>query len=76
MAPGVNVLSSVPHTFCDDRHHRMLGLHAEHVDGRAAPGRDCGRSPATHPDWEAWQVNSVTLELGDVAHAVLYAFGK
>ena len=62
VAPGVNVLSSIPHQFCDDpgttgcwAFFQGTSMATPHLAGMAAVVRQ------THPDWQAWQVRSAIV---------------
>ena len=65
VAPGVNVLSSIPGSFCDagTQPRRLLGVLLRHVDGQPAPRRYGGRRPAGPP-----ALGRVAGPLGDHQH--------
>jgi minor extracellular serine protease Vpr len=58
VAPGVNVLSSIPHQFCDAgpagcwAFFQGTSMASPHLAGTAAVVRQA------HPNWDAWQVRS------------------
>jgi len=67
VAPGVNVLSSIPSAFCDTTvdtggcfaFFQGTSMATPHLAGSAAVVR------AAHPDWAAWQVRSAIVNTAD-----------
>jgi subtilisin family serine protease len=71
VAPGVNVLSSIPMSYCDNdvegcwAFFQGTSMASPHLAGMAAVVR------AAHPGWDAWQVRSAianTAKLGVLTH--------
>lgn len=62
-APGVNVLSSIPSSFCDGSpcfaFFQGTSMATPHLAGAAAVVRQ------QHPDWAAWQVRSAIVNTAD-----------
>lgn len=67
VAPGVNVLSSIPHQFCDptvDTHgcfafFQGTSMATPHLAGSAAVVK------WAHPTWDAWQIRSAIVNTAD-----------
>jgi minor extracellular serine protease Vpr len=66
MAPGVNVLSSIPEAFCDhtiDTHcfafFNGTSMATPHLAGSTAVVK------GAHPDWDAWQIRSAIVNTAD-----------
>lgn len=69
VAPGGNVLSSIPRSYCADEDDTLpescwafmsgTSMASPHLAGMAAVVRDA------HPDWEAWQVRSAIINTAD-----------
>jgi minor extracellular serine protease Vpr len=66
VAPGVNVLSSIPHAFCDNpgttgcwAFFQGTSMATPHLAGTAAVVR------RAHPSWDAWQVRSAIVNTAD-----------
>jgi minor extracellular serine protease Vpr len=63
MAPGENVLSSIPAAFCETApcfaFFNGTSMATPHLAGSAAVVR------AAHPDWEAWEVRSAIVNTAD-----------
>jgi minor extracellular serine protease Vpr len=63
VAPGVNVLSSIPHQFCDAppcfAFFQGTSMATPHLAGSAAVVR------GAHPTWAAWQVRSAVVNTAD-----------
>jgi subtilisin family serine protease len=64
VAPGVNVLSSIPHQFCAAppcfAFFQGTSMATPHLAGSAAVVR------GAHPDWAAWQIRSAVVNNADV----------
>jgi subtilisin family serine protease len=74
VAPGVNVLSSIPQSYCDKNvdcfaFFQGTSMASPHLAGAAAIVRQA------HPDWPAWAVRSAIVNTADVGRLLDYRDG-
>jgi subtilisin family serine protease len=74
VTPGVNVLSSIPQSYCDGgtdcfAFFQGTSMAAPHLAGAAAIVRQA------HPDWPAWAVRSAIVNTADVGRLTISSNG-